>query len=825
MAWVKESIKWFYRRPFVMLAAVVVISIVAVAGVARTTQEFGYESMLPRGAESVRALKEAEKLFGGTAEEQILLEISGDLDGGFLRKVAFYPEHLKSRKEIYGPLIRDVTTPLDQMSYIPESGSPGVPPTPQGFEKLSGGQTSLAGGSTARSQAPQNKGSFGAQVQVPLSAVVPTLSDEELLEQVMLNIEVMRSRNRPASSGMQARVAPDGRAFLIVASLNTKTDAQKQMKLADRFVNDAKSYFRSPGRVKVYVGGPASMNSDSNKRTMKDTRILFLLAFLFILLVLFITFGGLTDVLFTLSVVIITLLWVMGLGGWVGFPFTYQSTAIMPLMLGINIAYSIHVLSRYYEERRKGLDPDSASLRSVRTVGVAVFLTAMTTAFGFASFSISNMPPIRQFGVLCVSGVIFSFILAETLLPALLLLRDRRGKARRKMERKIERLEAKGRGGIADRVLAKVSILAEHHRKTVFVLSLLLLIFCGILTTRITTEADFERMMPKDMPSIVSMRKINNYFGGQSIAYTLIKGDILNPDKIRAVLTYEDRVGSYAGKNREGEKIFEREKVMSVADFIVRALGKIPENKSQAETTLENMKKAGMGGALSKLISGDYRVAIITMRVAPGSQDEMKEITEVLRENDSILRGFTVMHGGMPVLMTDLLGNLVPTQVKTALLALLLCTLLVSVVFRSVFFGVAAASVVFLGIALELGALSILRWPLDFMTVMVSSMVIGAGIDFGIHVTHRFREEWQNGLVDVDTALRATVVNVGRALLAAAVTTAGAFGIIAISNISYLRRFGGITALALVFSLLGALLVLPSILGFRAEKFQKSKEF
>lgn len=824
MAGVKESIKWFYRKPFVMLLVVAVISIVAVAGVARTTQEFGYESMLPKGAESVRAFKEAEKLFGGTAEEQILLEISGDLDGGFIRKVAYYPKHLKSRKEIYGPLIRDVTTPLDQMSYIPQGGGTSIPLSPQGSGKRPAQQGAPFMGGIAVGQSSQSENGFKPQVQLPLSAVVTRLSDEELLEQVTLNLEIMKSRNKQASSGMQATVTPDGRAFLIVASLNTKTDTQKQMKLADRFVNDAKGYFNSPGRVKVYVGGPASMNSDSNKRTMKDTRILFMLAFLFILLVLFITFGSLSDVVFTLSVVLVALLWVMGLGGWVGFPFTYQSTAIMPLMLGINIAYSIHVLSRYYEERRKGLDPNSASLKSVRTVGVAVFLTAMTTAFGFASFGISNIPPIRQFGVLCVSGVVFSFILAETLLPALLLLRDRRQKARMKMERKVEKLKAKGREGVADRMLAKVSILAEHHRKTVFVLTALLLICCGILTIRIKTEADFERMMPRDMPSIVSMKKINDYFGGQSIAYTLIKGDILKPDNMRAVLAYEDKIGSYGGKNHEGERIFERGKVVSVADLIVGTLGKIPESKSQAEEALENMKKAGMGGALSKLISRDNRVAIITMRVARGSQDEMKEITEVLRGNDSILRGLRVLHGGMPVLMTDLLGNLVPTQVKTALLALLLCTLLVSVIFRSLFFGIAAASVVFLGIALELGTLSILRWPLDFMTVMVSSMVIGAGIDFGIHITHRFREEWQNGAVDLDAALRATVVNVGRALLAAAVTTAGAFGIIAISNISYLRRFGGITALALVFSLLGALLFLPSILGFRAEKSQNSKE-
>jgi len=61
-------------------------------------------------------------------------------------------------------------------------------------------------------------------------------------------------------------------------------------------------------------------------------------------------------------------------------------------------------------------------------------------------------------------------------------------------------------------------------------------------------------------------------------------------------------------------------------------------------------------------------------------------------------------------------------------------------------------------------------------------------------------------------------------VVAAAVTTAGAFGIIAISKLTYLKRFGGITALSLTFALLAALLVLPSILAWRAQRVEKVRE-
>jgi predicted RND superfamily exporter protein len=183
----------------------------------------------------------------------------------------------------------------------------------------------------------------------------------------------------------------------------------------------------------------------------------------------------------------------------------------------------------------------------------------------------------------------------------------------------------------------------------------------------------------------------------------------------------------------------------------------------------------------------------------------------------------TMSSSGIPLLVHEMLGAIVPTQLKTMAVALVLCTLIVIIVFRSFYFGLAAASVVFISVAMELGALALLGWPLDFMTVMVSSLVIGAGIDFGIHVTHRFMEEWRDGGVDIDEAMRRTVGNVGRALLSAAITTAGAFLILSFSKIDYMQRFGVITALSLVFALLSSLLILPSILSWRAQRIENKR--
>jgi uncharacterized protein len=796
------------KRPWLVILSIVLITAVAFAGVSRIKSEFGYKTMLPKGIESVKTLNQADKVFGGTSEEQVLVEAPSVADGKVLRKVADFGAALKQQKNLWPGFADDLTTPLDDMVYFPGGA------LPSGLLAASGGQGSAA----ATTSQPES-----------LLAKAGSLSDEELAQQVALNLQVseIQARKMGLSSRSQM-ISNDDKALLINVRLNPTMSANKQMKVVRDFEKWSRAHFAGLQGTTTYVAGAASMNADSNERTMKDMGLLFGLALLFIVFVLYLTFRRVSDVLLTLLVILVTVVWVMGLGGWLNFPFNYTSSAIIPLLLGIDIAYAIHVLSRYYEERRKGDDPHKAAVTSVVTVGIAVFLTAATTAFGFASFGISNMPPIQQFGALCVAGVLLSFVLAVTLLPSTLVLRDRRAKSQDKWVAKQAVREERNRTGIIDSVLVKLAIVSEHHRKIVFALTAVVLVGCLVLGLRLTTEADMAKMMPQDMPFAVAQNQINKYFGGQDLAYTLAEGDILDPRTLNTIAKYEDALASSGKKTEKGDTLFLRDKMLSIADIVMRANGgSIPATRAGVYAVLMGLQTGSNSESSNKLINPKYPdITMITVRIKRGTQNDMKAIADAMRAENVKLAdsGVKLSSSGLPLLINDMMGSIVPTQLKTSAVALLLCALIVMLIFGSIFFGLAATSVVFIGIALEIGALSLLHWPLDFMTVMVSSLVIGAGIDFGIHVTHRFREEWHHGGVEIDEAMRRTIGNVGKALVAAAVTTAGAFAIIAISDISYLRRFGGITAWSLISALLAALLVLPSILAWRAAAVERKRD-
>lgn len=805
------------KHPWWVIAACILLTAVAVAGMVRIKQEFGYKAMLPQQSESVKTLNEADKIFGGTVEEQVLLESDNVLEPAVLRKVAGFKKALEAEKGLWPGFANGVTTPLDDMVYV-------QPQPVASLEALGASLDPVTAGLPVIDQATAE----------PLLDKVPALSDAEVSDQVKLNLWLADVRARQTGyaamrtvswSGQVPRKAP---AMLLNVRLNPKQGTAQQLRDVVAFEEFTRAYFSGVVGDGVFISGQASMNKDSSERTMGDTKLLFLLALVFIVIVLAVTFRRVTDVLFTLLVILVTVVWVEGLGGWLGFPFGYTSAAILPLLLGIDIAYAIHVLSRYYEERGKGADPHKSALNSVVTVGVAVFLTAATTAFGFASFGISNMPPIQQFGALCVAGVLFSFVLAVTLLPAVLVLRDRREWAQRKWDKRQARLQNKEREGWLDRFLVRIAILSEHHRTIVFVITGIILVACVVLGFRLTTEADMEKMMPRDMPFIKANERIDKYFGGQDMAFTLVKGKVLEPATLNAMLAYEDGLAGSKEVSSKGDPLFERDKMFSIADLVEKVNGSIPATRAEVVSVLMKLSTGSKSEQQNTLMNPEYPdVTMVSVRVPRGNSDDMKRIAETMRDKSAEVvmenEDIAMNSSGLPILMNEVMGSIAPTQIKTSVVALVLCALIVVIVFGSIFFGLAATSVVFLGIALEIGALALLNWPLDFMTVMVSSLVIGAGIDFGIHVTHRFREEWHQGGVEIDEAMRRTIGNVGKALVAAAVTTAGAFGIIAISEISYLRRFGGITALSLTFALLAALLFLPSVLAWKAERVERKK--
>ena len=118
------------------------------------------------------------------------------------------------------------------------------------------------------------------------------------------------------------------------------------------------------------------------------------------------------------------------------------------------------------------------------------------------------------------------------------------------------------------------------------------------------------------------------------------------------------------------------------------------------------------------------------------------------------------------------------------------------------------------------GTMYMVGIPMNVMTITIGSLTVGLGITYGIHITHRFIED-SNREEDLIEASKKTVMNTGTALFGAALTTVGGFGLLSFASMPPLRQFGIVTALAITYSFLASIIVLPVLLILWAKARRK----
>ena len=814
------------KRPWLVVLVILLVTVFLLAGIPRLQTELSQEAMMPQGYESIQALKDVNDIFGGVSYETVLVTAENVADPKVVKALwEISPEGMMEAGFKEGEVL-GVETYLDFLKYkLPEILKAAGMYVPVDLAAV---DDAVIAQFMDFYLDPDANSPFLDMMASFAGAGFSTEMKSRFVEVFKANSDHIKDSSIKGEDGIYT-------STLIRFQVDPDLNEKDQVDLGKRFRDYLPGLFEGIEGIRTYTYGNASMQMEAEEFMQKETRKLMAVALLYIMLILYLTFRRVSDIGLPLLIILVAIFWLVGLMGWVGITYSTMSVAVMPLMMGINIAYVIHILSRYYEEREEGLSVDLSATTSIKTVGIAVFLTAITTVFGFSSFMITDIPPMRDFGLLCMLGIAFSFFLSLTLLPAIVVIRDRR-KGEEKLASHLEKMRARRRdaryGMFIDSVLVRMAMVAERHHWIVAVTTTVLLAFALFSLFNVKTGADIRKMMPKNMPSMEAQENITEIFGPQQSDIILVEalrgGNIYQPENLAALLAMEDAVVADTRNDPESENFFQRGNISSIADYILAETpnGRLPQTLQGVEEIVAGLEqRMPLASLVKEEGEGSAGVATVAMVMLnsgfSGKEEEFIVKRDIMRNHAAEASGETGMRlraTGISVLIADLLDNIVPTQVKTSGLALLLCVLVLVAVFRSLAYGIITLVVVVCGIVAELVFLYVVGWPLDIMTVMVASLVIGAGIDFGIHVTHRFREELHASRLSLEDAIGETVKNVGRALVAAALTTAGVFAILGVSNMGIMQRFGWTTTVGLMGALFGAVLVLPSVLAIVAKR-------
>lgn len=204
---------------------------------------------------------------------------------------------------------------------------------------------------------------------------------------------------------------------LVAIYFYSKANSYQEFKgLYESLVKDAKYY----GIENFYVTGYPVLYSEMGKIMIEGQTIMTIWAYTFVILSLLIIYRSLRKAvipLISISVVIGVMNLVMY---FFGIKQTMLSIALNSITLGLGIDFSIHILERYFEERKK-FDPISSVRRTIERTGKAIVTAALTMAGGFGSLMFSTFPIVQNFGFLALIAIILSLISALTIVPAFLI--------------------------------------------------------------------------------------------------------------------------------------------------------------------------------------------------------------------------------------------------------------------------------------------------------------------------------------------------------------------------------------------------------------------
>jgi predicted RND superfamily exporter protein len=594
------------------------------------------------------------------------------------------------------------------------------------------------------------------------------------------------------------------------------------------------------------VFGPGIISDEIDASMADSLLIVGPLAIVFVLVALVVAYRDLLDIVLGLFGIAAVLAWTFGFMGWADISFNQIFIAVPVLLIGLSIDYAIHIFMRHREERANGRDDGVRSSMRVGLAGVGVALVwvTATTVIGFLSNLTSPVPPIREFGVVSSWGIFAALLVFGVLIPALKVEIDgfleSRGWDRRK------RAFGTG-GGRFSSVLAVGSTAARKAPAVVLVLTLLVTAAGGYGATQVDTsfnQEDFlaeepadwmndlpEPFAPGEYTAKQNLQYVNEQFVREdSQAQILLEGAVTGDNALERVAAARD-----AAAEKDVTQILSNDQPAIQGPLsTMRSVAAQNETFNQtfhaADTDGDGVPDRNVeavydalyaaapdraSGYVHRTDDGNYEALRLVVSVRGGASGE--DVTPQMRDvaDAATSDGVEATATGSAILNKIVQDQLLETVVQSLLITLVAVFAFLMLTYRitdgSATLGAVTLLPVVVSVAWILGTMYLVGIPFNVLTGMITSLTVGLGVAYSIHLSERYMQELERS-DSVWDAMRTAVTGTGGALLGSAATTVGGFGTLAFAILPPLQQFGIITGLTIIYAFLAAVLVLPTLL-------------
>ncbi|MCU7872874.1 MAG: MMPL family transporter [Candidatus Thiodiazotropha sp. (ex Lucinoma borealis)] len=616
-------------------------------------------------------------------------------------------------------------------------------------------------------------------------------------------------------------VAEDGTGTLIIAELIDQTKAQS---LYDELLKVVKHAPRM-GKEQIHVAGEGAVSGYLGSYIDADAQRLNPLAAIIITLVLFIAFRTLLGTLLPNFVVLATLASTLGLMAITDVSFFVITNGLLPVLIGIAVADSIHIFSQYYEEvaRHPNDSPRDNVVRTMLQMWRPITMTTLTTQAGFLGLYLASvMPPMKYFGLFAMIGVGAAWLFSIVVVPGWLsLLKLKSSPA---YQQKL--IKGQAEVDIFGRLMTQFGKVIMRNSRAVLMMAVTIG-FVGIYgATQLELNEARIRVFQNDEPIVQADQVINRLFDGVHYLDILIETahteGIFLPDnlkRIEALQTFLENLPHVGG-------------TASVVDYLKQMNRSMSEGRSEAYLLPNDKDLIAQYFLLysansdpndfEAVVDYDYRLANVRVSMDSGKYSDEKHVVEAVQAYlDSHFNTATISANLSGRVNVDYhwIKRLGDTNWGSVSFALLLVWLMATLAFRSVVAGIITVTPVTLTVLVVYAVMSFSGIWLSISTSMFAAIAIGLGVDFSVHTIERLQVLLRDEQRSLDESITLLFASTGRALLFNFVALSLGFFVLVTSKVVVLQEFGAIVALAVMLGFLTSLMLLPALVKVFRPKF------
>ena len=563
----------------------------------------------------------------------------------------------------------------------------------------------------------------------------------------------------------------------------------------------------------IHYGGQAYFTGIMPPMIREDVKGLMLAGMTILVIILLLNLRSVSAVGMVITVIMLSLAAMMGFMGWMlrmtgsdKFLFTLANTSMPIILLTIANSDGVHVMTKFFKEFREYKDTKKAVASTMDSLLIPIFLTSITTVAAFSAMTTSPLEPLVGYGFTIGAGILWAWILSSTLLPSLICLKQWNPNSKAVVTK-----------SVFERTIEKLGKVVLTHPKYIFSTGLLIVIIGLLGLLKLSVDVDMMKFFKEGSELRNSMEFLGEKMNGTVDIRVRVEADMKEPETLENIVKLQDKLESF-------QQVRTSYSIANVVEQMHRTVmdndpkyETIPDSRDKVNNLFTMYSMSGDPDDFSSMVDYDYSVGLVTAFSTNLSTTETFDIVESSQRyiDEFFDNNLKVDFTGIIVITRDLINLLISSTIVSIIFSLIIIGIIASIFFRKILWGILAVIPLTSAVLINFGFMGHFGIELSHVTAILSSIIIGVGVDFAIHYIAQFRR--LSRTIGEDKLSREVVDDVGYPIILDAASNMG-FGALLFSAFVPIQYIGGLMVFAMISTSLGTLTVLSALVELLKKK-------